>query len=164
MQVNLVVILGEFCVVFFLWVYWFVEFGKQDKMKNGVVVILFGLGGSYCGVLLVFFLLGEDSVVVFFKVVSGKLVLVILKQGNMKLVILNVVYFEVKVSGFLFLVFLVLSIEVLMKGMQDNWSFEIVFDGKFVVSVVWYDGLMVCSEFRKCLDGQFFDMVWYWKD
>lgn len=164
MQVNSVATPGEFCAASFLRAHRLVEPGKQDKMKNGAVVTLFGPGGSYRGALLAFSPLGEDSAAAFPKAASGKPVLVTLKQGNMKPVTLNAVYLEVKASGLPLLVFPVPSIEALMKGMQDNWSFEIVLDGKSVVSVAWHDGLMARSELRKCLDGQPFDTARHWKD
>ncbi len=164
LQVNSAATPGEFCAASFLRAHRLVENGRQDKMKDGAIVTLFGPGGNYRGALLAFSPLGEDSAAAFPKVASGKPVLVTLKQGNIKPVTLNAIYLEVKTSGLPLLVFPVPSIEALMKGMQDNWSFEVVLDGKSIVNVAWHDGLMARNELRKCLDGQPFDTARHWSD
>lgn len=154
MQVNSAAAPGEYCAASFLRARRLAEPGQQDRMKDGAVVTLFGPGGSYRGALLAFSPLGEDSAAAFPKVPSGKPVLVTLKQGNIKPATLNAIYLEVKPSGLPLLAFAVPNIEALMKGMEDNWTFEVLLDGKSIVNIEWHDGLMARNELKKCLAGQ----------
>lgn len=164
MQVNSAAAPGEFCAASFLRARRQVEPGQQDRVKDGAVVTLFGPGGNYRGALLAFSPLGEDSAAAFPKVPSGQPVRVTLKQGNIKPVTLNAIYLEVKASGLPLLAFAVPSIEALMKGMQDSWSFEVILDGKPIVNVEWHDGLRARNELSKCLAGQPFDTARHWAD
>jgi len=164
MQVNSAAAPGEFCAASFLRAHRLAEPGKQDRMKDGAVVTLFGPGSTYRGALLAFSPLSEDSAAAFPKVPSGKPVRVTLKQGNIKPATVNAIYLEVKPSGLPLIAFAVPSIEALMKGMEDNWAFEVLQNGKSIVNIEWHDGLMARDELKKCLDGRPFDTARHWRD
>lgn len=148
---------GEYCVASFLRAKRRVEPGKVDKMKEGVVVTLFGPGGSYRGALLAFSPLGDDSAEAFPKLPSGKPVRVTLTQGNTKPVTLNAIYLETRPKAPPLLAFAVPSIDALMKGMEDTWSFDLSYQGKSIANIEWHDGLKARAELQKCLAGAPFD-------
>ena len=137
---------GEYCAASFLRAKRRVEPGKVDKMKEGVVVTLFGPGGSYRGALLAFPNLP-----------SGKPVRVTLTQGNPKPVTLNAIYMETRPKAPPLLAFAVPSIDALMKGMEDTWSFDVSYQGKSIANIEWRDGLKARAELQKCLAGAPFD-------
>ncbi len=159
---------GEYCAASFLRAKRLTENSQQDTMKEGVVVTLFGPGGNYRGALLTFSPLGDDSLKIFPKLPSGKPVLVTLKQGNIKPVTLNAIYMETKTKASPkappLLAFAVPSIEALMKGMEDNWSFDVSYEGKSIANIEWHDGLKAREELKKCLAGKPFDNERHWKN
>lgn len=148
---------GEYCVASFLRAKRRVEPGKVDKMKEGVVVTLFGPGGSYRGALLAFSPLGDDSAEAFPKLPSGTPVRVTLTQGNTKPVTLNAIYLETRPKAPPLLAFAVPSIDALMKGMEDTWSFDVSYQGRSIANIEWHDGLKARAELQKCLAGAPFD-------
>jgi hypothetical protein len=154
---------GEYCAASFLRAKRMTEPGKADSMKEGAVVTLFGPGGAYRGALLAFSPLGEDSARAFPRLTSGKPARVTLKQGNMKPVTLNAIYLETGPKAPPLLAFAVPSIEALMGGMEDDWSFEVSYDGKTIAAIEWHDGLKARDELRKCLAGKPFDDQRHWK-
>ncbi len=148
---------GEYCAASFLRAKHVVEAGKIDEMKAGVVVTLFGPGGNYRGALLAFSLLGSDSAEALPKLPSGKPVLVTLTQGNTKPVTLNAIYMETRPKAPPLLAFAVPNIDALMKGMEDQWSFDVSYQGRSIASIEWHDGLKARDELRKCLAGASFE-------
>lgn len=164
MQANSKAGPGEYCAASFLRAKRHVEAGKQDTMKEGVVVTLFGPGGNYRGALLAFSPLGEDSAKVFPKRQNGKPVLVTLKQGNIKPVTLNAIYVETTPKAPPLLAFAVPKIEALLDGMEDNWSFDVSHEGSTIANIEWHDGLKARDELKKCLAGKPFDNERHWKD
>jgi len=148
---------GEYCAASFLRAKRLQEAGKTDKMKDGVMVTLFGPGGSYRGALLAFSPLGDDSSAAFPKLPSGKPALVTLTQGNTKPVTLNAIYMQTRPQTPPLLAFAVPSIEALLQGMEDNWSFDLNYQGKSIANIEWHDGLKARAELKKCLAGAAFD-------
>ena len=114
-------------------------------MKEGIVVTLFGPGGNYRGALLAFSPLGEDSAAAFPKLASGKPVRVTLAQGNIKPVTLNAIYMETGAKSPPLLAFAVPSIEALLGGMEDKWSFDVSYGGKSIANIEWHDGLRAAT-------------------
>lgn len=154
MQVNSKAKPGEYCAAAFLQAKR-VKRERVDNVSDGVVVTLFGPGGNYRGALLGFSPLAKDHA--FPKVKSGKPVLVTLKQGDEKPVTLNAIYLEVSPTAPPLLAFAVPSIEALMDGMKDDWSFEVLYQGKSIASIEWHDGLKARDELKQCLAGKSFD-------
>lgn len=154
---------GEYCAASFLRAKRLAEAGKDDEMKAGVVVTLFGPGGNYRGALLAFSPLGSDSAEAFPKLASGKPVQVALTQGNTKPVTLNAIYMETRPKAPPLLVFAVPNIDALMKGMEDNWSFDVSYQGRTIASIEWHDGLKAREELKKCLAGAPFGNKRQWK-
>ena len=148
---------GEYCAASFLRAKRLSEPGKVDKMKEGIVVTLFGPGGNYRGALLAFSPLGEDSAAAFPKLASGKPVRVTLAQGNIKPVTLNAIYMETGAKSPPLLAFAVPSIEALLGGMEDKWSFDVSYEGKSIANIEWHDGLKARDQLRNCLAGKPFD-------
>ncbi len=161
MQANSKAGPGEYCAASFLRAKRLTEPGNEDAMKEGIVVTLFGPGGNYRGALLAFSPLGDDSAKVFPKLKSGKPVLLTLKQGNIKPVTLNAIYVETKSKANPkappLLAFAVPSIEALLGGMEDNWSFDVSYEGKSIANIEWHDGLIARDELKKCLSGKPFN-------
>lgn len=154
MQVNSKAGPGEYCAASFLR-------GKRvkrervDNVSDGFVVTLFGPGGNYRGALLGFSPLGKDHA--FPKLQSGKPVLVTLKQGDLKPATLNAIYTEVSPSAPPLLLFAVPSIEALMGGMEDDWHFEVIHEGKSIADITWHSGLKARDQLKQCLAGKSFD-------
>lgn len=168
MQANSKAGPGEYCAASFLRAKRVTEKGQEDAMKEGTVVTLFGPGGNYRGALLAFSPLGEDSAKGYPVSPSGTPVLVTLKQGNIKPVTLNAIYVETKTkkspNAPPMLAFAVPNIEALMKGMEDNWSFDVNYQGKSIANIEWHDGLKARDELKKCVAGKPFDNGRHWKD
>lgn len=70
---------------------------------------------------------------------------------------LNAIYMEVSPTAPPLLAFAVPTIEALMDGMRDNWSFEVLYQGKSIASIEWHDGLKARDELKRCLAGKDFD-------
>ena len=155
---------GEYCAASFLRAKRQPISGKGDGLKGGVAVTLFGPGGNYRGALLAFSPLGEDSVAAFPKLASGKPVRVTLKQGNIQPVTLNAIFMQTGPQALPLLAFAVPSIEALMGGMKDDWTFDVIYEGKSIANIEWHDGLMARDELKKCLVGEPFDSERHWKD
>lgn len=164
MQANSKAGPGEYCAASFLRAKRLTEPGKVDKMKEGVIVSLFGPGGRYRGALLTFSPLGEDTKNEFPKLTSGKPVRVTLKQGNIKPVTLNAIYLETGQKALPMLAFAVPNIEALMAGMEDDWTFDVSYQGRSIANIEWHDGLKARDELKKCLAGKPFDSERHWKD
>ena len=145
---------GEYCAASFLRAKRRTEPGKVDKMKEGIVVTLFGPGGNYRGALLAFSPLGEDAADAFPRLANGKPVRVTLAQGNLKPVTLNAIYMQTSPKAPPLLAFAVPNIEALMGGMQDNWTFDVSHEGKSIANIDWHDGLKARDELKKCLAGK----------
>lgn len=143
---------GEYCTATFLRAKR-VKHERVDGISDGMMVSLFGPGGDYRGALLGFSPLTKDHA--FPKLKSGKPVLVTLRQGDEKPATLNAIYMEVGPTAPL-LLFAVPSIEALMDGMKDSWSFEVIYEGKSIANIEWRDGLNARNELKKCLAGQSF--------
>lgn len=154
---------GEYCAASFLRAKRLRETGKPDTTKEGIMITLFGPGGSYRGALLTFSPLGDDSTAAFPKLPSGKPVLVTLTQGNTKPVTLNAIYMETRPKAPPLLAFAVPSIDALMQGMEDNWTFDVTYQGKSIANIEWHDGLKARAELKKCLAGAPFDSKRQWK-
>mgnify|MGYP001331243058 CR=1 FL=1 len=148
---------GEYCAASFLRAKRLTEPGKADRMKEGIVVTLFGPGGNYRGALLAFSPLGEDSAAAFPKLASGKPVRVTLKQGNIKPATLNAIYLETGPKSPPLLAFAVPSIDALLAGMEDKWDFDVSYEGKSIANIEWHDGLKARSELANCLAGRPYD-------
>lgn len=144
---------GEYCAASFLRAKPLKEKGKPDSPKAGVVVTLFGPGGSYRGALLAFSPLGDESTSGFPKLPSGSPVLVTLTQGNTKPVTLNAIYMKTRPKAPPLLAFAVPSIEALMQGMEDTWAFDVTYQGSSIANIEWHDGLRARTELKKCLSG-----------
>ncbi len=155
---------GEYCAASFLRAKRQTRSGNGDGLKEGIIVTLFGPGGNYRGALLAFSPLGEDSTEAFPKLANGKPVLVTLKQGNIKPVTLNAIYMNTGPKSPPLLAFAVPSIEALMAGMEDTWSFDVGYDGKSIANIEWHNGLMARDELKKCLVGKPYDNERHWKD
>lgn len=155
---------GEYCAASFLRAKRLTEPGKGDGLKGGVAVTLFGPGGNYRGALLAFSPLGTDSAAAFPKLESGKPVLVTLAQGDIKPATLNAIYVQTGPKSPPLLAFAVPSIDALMAGMEDRWSFDVSYEGKSIANIEWHDGLMARNEFKKCLAGKPFDNQGHRKD
>lgn len=154
MQANSKAKPGEYCAAAFLQAKR-VKRERVDNVSDGMVVTLFGPGGNYRGALLGFSPLAKDHA--FPKIKSGKPVLVTLKQGDEKPVTLNAIYMEVSPTAPPLLAFAVPTIEALMDGMKDDWSFEVLYQGKSIASIEWHDGLKARDELKQCLAGKSFD-------
>lgn len=163
MQANSKAKSGEFCTATFFR-------GKREKGQGGAdlfndatVVSLFGPGGGYKGALLGFAPLSDEHK--FPKLKSGEKVLVTLKQGNEAPSTLNAIYFEhVGKAALPMITFAVPSIEALMGGMEDKWSFELTYQGQSIANVDWHSGFKARDELKKCLAGQPFDNKSHLKD
>jgi len=156
MQANSKAKPGEYCSATFLRAQR-VKHERVDNFSNGVMVSLFGPGGSYRGALLGFSPLDKDHG--FPKLQSGKPVLMTLKQGNLKPVTLNAIYMKVSPTAPPLVVFAVPTIEALMDGMEDDWRFELVYEGQSIADVTWHDGLKAREELKKCLAGKNFGHI-----
>ena len=62
------------------------------------------------------------------------------------------------------IVFAVPTIEALMGGMEDNWSFDVIYQGQSIASIEWHDGLKARDELKKCLAGRSFDKQGHLRD
>lgn len=49
------------------------------------------------------------------------------------------------------------SIEALLGGMEDKWSFDVSYGGKSIANIEWHDGLKARDQLRNCLAGKPFD-------
>jgi hypothetical protein len=154
MQANSTAKPGEYCSATFLRAKR-VKREREDGISDGMMVTLFGPGGKFRGALLGFSPLTKDHA--FPKLKSGKPVLVTLKQGNLKPATLNAIYTEAKPTAPPLLLFAVPSIEALMDGMEDNWSFEVIYQDKSIASIEWHDGLKARDELKQCLAGKSFN-------
>lgn len=153
---------GEYCMATFLQAKRDSSPGHIDKFKNGIAVILSGPGDDYRGALLGFMPINNDHS--FPKLKNGKPVLVTLKQGNLSPVTLNAVYVTVGASSQPMIVFAVPSIEALMGGMEDDWSFEVIYKGQSIANITWHSGLKAREELKQCLAGEPFDSKRHLKD
>lgn len=151
MQANSKAKPGEYCAATFMRAKR-VKHERVDGISDGMIVALFGPGGNYRGALLGFTPLTKDHA--FPKLKSGQPVLVTLKQGNEKPATLNAIYTEVSPTAPPMLLFAVPSIEALMDGMEDHWSFEVIYQGKSIVNIEWHDGLKARDELKQCLAGK----------
>lgn len=161
MQVNSKARPGEYCAAMFLRAKR-VKQERGDGMSDGMMVTLLGPGGNYRGALLGFSPLGKDHA--FPKLKNRQPVKVTLKQGNAAPVTLNAIYMEVSPSAPPLIVFAVPSIEALMGGMEDQWSFDVSYEGQSIANIAWHDGLKARGELKKCLSGQPFNNERQWKD
>jgi hypothetical protein len=151
MQVNSKAKPGEYCAATFLRAKR-VKQERGDGMSDGMMVTLFGPGGNYRGALLGFSPLGKDHA--FPKLKNRQPVKVTLKQGNVAPVTLNAIYMEVSPTAPPLIVFAVPSIEALMNGMEDNWRFEVIYEGKSIADIEWHDGLKARDELKMCVAGK----------
>lgn len=154
MQANSQAKPGEFCTATFLRAKRVPRPGGVDLMEKGVVVTLFGPGGNYRGALLGFAPLTKDDS--FPKLQNGQKVQVTLKQGKEAPATLNAIYSKLTPTAPMIL-FAVPTIEALMEGMEDNWSFDVLYQGNSIASIEWHDGLKAREELKKCLAGKPFD-------
>ena len=161
MQVNSKAKPGEYCAATFLRAKR-VKQERGDGLSDGMMVTLFGPGGNYRGALLGFSPLGKDHA--FPKLRNRQPVKVTLKQGDVAPVTLNAIYMEVSPSAPPLIVFAVPSIEALMGGMEDQWSFDVSYEGQSIANVEWHDGLKARDELKKCLAGKPFNNERQWKD
>lgn len=67
------------------------------------------------------------------------------------------IYFEVSPTVPQLLAFAVPIIEALMVGMKDDWSFEVLYQGKSIACIEWYDGLKARDGLKQRLAGKSFD-------
>lgn len=156
MQANSSAKPSEFCAATFLRAKREKRESGVDLFKDGIAVTLFGPGGNYRGALLAFSPLAEEHA--FPKLQNGKLVKVTLKQGNEAPTTLNAIYFDhVGTSTSPMIAFAVPSIEALMGGMEDKWSFDVSYQGKSIANIDWHSGLQAREELKKCLAGKPFD-------
>lgn len=154
MQANSKAKPGEYCAATFLRAKR-VKHERVDGMSDGMMVTLFGPGGNYRGALLGFSPLTKDHA--FPKLESRQPVKVTLKQGNEAPATLNAIYMKVTPSAPPLIVFAVPTIEALMSGMEDNWSFDVIYQDQSIASIEWHDGLKARDELKKCLAGRSFD-------
>lgn len=155
MQANSQAKPGEFCAASFFRAKRVPRPGGVDLMEKGIVVTLFGPGGNYRGALLGFSPLTKDDS--FPKLQNGQKVLLTLKQGKEAPATLNAIYSKVTPTAPPLLLFAVPTIEALMEGMEDNWSFDVLYQGNAIASIEWHDGLKAREELKKCLAGKPFD-------
>ncbi len=161
MQANSKAKPGEYCAATFLRARR-VKHERVDGISDGMMVTLFGPGGNYRGALLGFSPLDKNHA--FPKAKSGRPVLVTLTQGKEKPATLNAIYMEVSPTAPPMIVFAVPSIEALMGGMEDQWRFEVSYEGKSIADIEWHDGFKARDELKKCLSGKPFDDQRHWKD
>lgn len=136
---------------------------KMDLFKESIAVMLAGPGGDYRGALLGF--MPIDSENAFPKLQKGKPVMVTLRQGDEKPVTLNAIYTTLaNKSSTPVIVFAVPSIEALMEGMEDNWSFDVTYQGRSIANIKWHSGLKAREELKQCLAGKPFDNKSHLKD
>ncbi len=154
MQANSKAKPGEYCAAMFLRAKR-VKHERVDSFSDGMTVTLFGPGGNYRGALLGFSPLTKDHA--FPKLESGRPVKVTLKQGNEAPVTLNAIYMKVTPSAPPLILFAVPTIEALMGGMEDNWSFDVIYQGQSIASIEWHDGLKARDALKQCLAGKAFD-------
>lgn len=155
MQANSKAKPGETCAAAFLRAKRVPRPGGVDLFESGVMVTLFGPGGDYRGALLGFAPLTRDDA--FPKLQNGQKILVTLKQGDEAPATLNAIYMKVAPSAPPLIVFAVPTIEALMGGMEDNWSFDVIYQGQSIASIEWHDGLKARDELKRCLAGKDFD-------
>lgn len=151
MQANSQAKPGEFCAATFLRAKRESQPGGVDSFKEGMTVTLFGPGGDYRGALLAFTPLMDDHQ--FPKLQSGQKVLLTLKQGEEAPATLNAVFMTVGATARPMIAFAVPSIEALMAGMEDNWSFEVQYQGKSIADIAWHSGLAARDALQSCLKG-----------
>lgn len=153
---------GEYCMATFLQAKRDSQAGRVDAFKDGTVVMLSGPGGSYRGALLGFMPLDDAND--YPKAKSGQPVMMTLKQGNEAPVTLNAIYMTVGKTSRPMIAFAVPNIQALMAGMEDNWSFEVIYQGKTIASANWHSGLKAREELKLCLEGKPFDNKSHLKD
>ncbi|WP_129775298.1 hypothetical protein [Peristeroidobacter soli] len=151
MQANSQAKAGEFCAATFLRAKREPQVGGEDSFKEGMTVTLFGPGGDYRGALLAFAPLMDDHQ--FPKLQAGQKVLVTLKQGNEAPATLNAVFMTVGATARPMIAFAVPSIDALMAGMEDNWSFEVQYQGQSIADIAWHSGLAARDALKRCLNG-----------
>ncbi|MCA0392673.1 MAG: hypothetical protein LCH70_00910 [Proteobacteria bacterium] len=154
MQANSKAGPGEYCAATFLRAKRQPIPGKDDALREGIAVTLFGPGGNYRGALLAFSPLGADAAAAFPKAANGAPVRVTLTQGDITPVTLNAIYVQTGPKSPPLLAFAVPSIEELMGGMEDTWRFDVSQEGKSIASIEWHDGLMARNQLRQCLAGK----------
>ena len=141
---------GEYCAASFLR-------GKRvkrervDGISDGVVVTLFGPGGGYRGALLGFSPLTQEHA--FPRLGNGTPVRVTLRQGNLQPATLNAIYAQTSATAPPMLLFAVPSIEALLAGMEDDWHFEVIYQGVSIADIAWHDGLKARDALKRCLAG-----------
>lgn len=153
---------GEYCIATFLQAKRDPIPGKVDSFKDGTVLMLSGPGGNYRGALLGFMPLSDDHH--FPEYQKGKPIMVTLKQGNEKPVTLNAIYMTVGKTARPMIVFAVPTIEALMAGMEDDWSFQVIYQEQSIADITWHSGLKAREELKQCLAGQPFDSKSHLKD
>jgi endonuclease YncB( thermonuclease family) len=153
---------GEYCAATFIQAKRDKRDSGVDLFKDGMAVALFGPGGDYRGALLGFMPISEENA--FPKLKSGQKVLVTLKQGNEAPSTLNAVYMTLGKASLPMITFAVPNIEALMAGMEDKWSFEVIYQDKTIANIAWHSGNKARDELKKCLAGKAFDDKSHLKD
>lgn len=162
MQANSKAKSGEYCTATFMRAKREKHDSGVDLFKDGIAVVLFGPGGDYRGALLGFIPMEKDHA--FPKLQSGQKVLVTLKQGNEAPATMNALYRTIGASSTPMIVFAVPNIEALMAGMEDKWSFEVIYQDKTIADIAWHSGNQAKDELKKCLAGKPFDDKSHLKD
>jgi len=153
---------GEYCMATFLQAKRDPQPGRVDAMKEGMAVMLSGPGGNYRGALLGFMPISDDHH--FPEYQKGKPIMVTLKQGNLSPVTLNAIYMTIGKTSRPMIVFAVPNIEALMAGMEDDWSFEVIYQEQSIANITWHSGHQAREELKQCLAGKPFDDISHIKD
>ncbi len=149
MQANSKAKPGEFCAAMFQRAKREPKSGGVDLFSEGMTVTLFGPGGAYRGALLAFSPLDDKHQ--FPKLQSGQKVLVTLKQGNESPATLNAVFMTLGPTARPMIAFAVPSIEALMASMEDNWTFEVQYQGRSIANIAWHSGFKARDALKACL-------------
>lgn len=142
---------GEYCAAMFQRARREPNPGGVDLFKDGMAVTLFGPGGAYRGALLAFSPLDDQHA--FPKLQNGQKVRVTLKQGDEPPQTVHALYMTIGKSARPMIAFAVPSIELLLDNMEDTARFEVLYEGKPIVSMAWHSGWKARDAMKACLKG-----------
>lgn len=142
---------GEYCAAVFFHADREPQAGGEDTFKNGMTVTMFGPGGEYRGALLAFSPL--DAQHAFPPGKPGQKILVTLKQGSEAPATMNAVYMTLGAKAQPMIAFAVPTIDALLGGVEDRWSFELTYKGTKVASIAWHSGFAARDAMKRCLAG-----------
>jgi hypothetical protein len=142
---------GEYCAAVFFRAEREPQAGGEDTFKNGMTVTMFGPGGEYRGALLAFSPLDAQPAFPVGK--PGQKILVTLKQGNEPPATMNALYMTIGAKAQPMIAFAVPTIDALLGGVEDQWSFELMHKGTKIASIAWHSGFAARDAMKRCLAG-----------